>query len=327
MNTIEQLIDALANSLRGQVFLVNLHHTIERGLVSAQKIKAACNKFLLPLSVGGFVLPSSIDLTDRLGDTFVAQGLWLDAPEPILERHLPKNQFTLTRVTSYGGFFYSIINRKKGMPLIKELPEPLDLISGTNDEIDSRYVGSVRSLVNSGKWKDLITGNSLKFDTQCVWLAPLPKLARKGKGTKRKELADFHRDILGLSHFQKGRHIIRIDFDIDDLVIFQKNSRRRPHGAGNGGIRFRLNYDGAEAKCNWGRTVDLMRVKKRKANTLNGIPELLIEGFVVPKDIVTATYIGSLQSQPEKDDAYFISRLLKSNSMLEITTKLKEVLA
>lgn len=322
MTTIEELIDALDMNLRGQVLLVNLHRTLERKWAPALDIKTVLDVFVQTLSVGGHTIPAPDELAERLGSTFVSQGLWLQAPEPILERYLPKRQRVLTRVTSYGGFFYTVLKRRRGMPPLKGLPEPI-----ATDEIDASNIDAIRKTINSGKWKKLVVGKEVKLDAHCVWLAPLPKLERKSAGKMKKGIADFHRDVIGLSHLHKGHHLIRLDFDVTNWAAAHTNQRRRPHGAGNGGIRFRLNYDGRESKCNWGRTVDLARVSLKASGKLNGIPEMLMAGFSVPKIAITASYLGPIQDQPECEDAYFLARLLKNDSMTDVVTNLKKVLA
>lgn len=323
MTTIEEFIDELAldTNPSGQVLLVNLNHTLYRKWVPVSDIKAVFNEVVNTLSIGGHSMPPPSDLAERLRSTFVSQGLWLHAPEPILERHLPKRQRVLTRITSYGGFFYSILKRSKGMPPIKGLPEPME-----PDEIGASNIATVRKAINSGNWKKQVVDDEIKLSAHCVWLAPLPKLSRKEVGIKKNDIADFHRNVIGLSHLKKGHHLIRLDFDVGNWASAHTSLRRRPHGAGNGGTRFRLNYDGKEGSCNWGRTVDLARVIVKESGRLNGIPEMLMAGFSVPKIAITASYLGSIQDQPECEDAYFLSKLLKNDSMTDVVMNLKRVL-
>ena len=103
--------------------------------------------------------------------------------------------------------------------------------------------------------------------------------------------------------------------------------RRRPHGGGNGGKRFRVQYDGKEGKCRWGRTVDLSRVATGNAKSLNGIPELLMERTSIPKAAVKVTYIGKLIHQPEQKDTYFLKKLRKKRTIVDIVTELRRKLA
>ncbi len=325
MTTIEELIDALDATQRGQIFLINLYRTLECDFLSATQVKAVCEEFLRSVTAGGYSLPPTIELADRLGSTCVAKGLWLEGPEPILERHLLKREFILSRVTSYSGFFYSVLKRKKGMPTITYMPEPFDLSIGTSAEISISDVSKVRHTLNNQKWRALIVDN-VRLDAHCIWLAPLPKLKKKIGLDTKKNLADFHRDMIGLSHFSKGQHLIRLDLDLGQWFDWTATLRRRPHGAGNGGRRFRLQYDGRKSSCHWGRTVDLARVAAENARNLNGIPELLMEGFSIPKGAVTATYLGPIKNQPENNDSYFLDRLKKNQMIPNIVADLKNKL-
>lgn len=322
--TIEGLIEELGATQRGQVFLINLYRTIQRGFVTPLNVKLACAEFLTRLSAGGHALPAAIDMADHLGRLFVAKGLWREGPEPILERQLLKRDFALSRVTSYGGFFYSILKRRAGMPPLSGLPEPHDISHGT-EEIDVADVNKVRSVINSGRWKSYMV-DDIRLDAECIWLAPRPKLRAKTALAGNMKLADAHRDIIGLSHLSSGRHLIRIDLDLQMWVEWRTMLRRRPHGAGNGGSRFRLQYDGRESSCQWGRTVDLARVAAGDTKSLNGIPELLIEGFSIPKTAVTATYLGRLVHPPEANDSFFVNRLRRNISLSQIKADLKRVL-
>ena len=326
MPTIEELIDALCETERGQIFLVNLTDTLDRHFLSASQVKVVCEEFINKITAGGYPIPRDDELADRLGDDCVANGLWKEGLEPILERHLWKREFGLSRVTSYSGFYYSVLRRRRGMPSIPDLPEPIDPSSGTADEIDTSDVNKVRRSINSQRWRALIVGNVI-FDTHCIWLAPLPKLKNKIGAARTTFQADLHRDIIGLSHFGKGQHLVRLDLDLKKWRDWQLLLRRRPHGGGNGGKRFRVQYDGKECKCRWGRTVDLSRVATGNAKSLNGIPELLMERTSIPKEAVKVTYIGKLIHQPEQKDTYFLKRLRKKRTIVDIVTDLRRKLA
>lgn len=326
MSTIDELIDALCETERGQIFLVNLIDTLDHHFLSASQVQVVCEDFFNTNTAGGYPLPRDAELADRLGKDCVANGLWKEGVEPILERHLWKREFVLSRVTSYSGFYYSVIKRKKGMPSISYLPEPIAPSSGTIGEIKTSDVNRVRRSINSQKWRGLIIGNVI-FDTHCIWLAPLPRLKDKIDAAGTPFYADLHRDIIGLSHFVKGQHLVRLDLDLKKWRDWQLLLRRRPHGGGNGGKRFRVQYDGKERKCQWGRTVDLSHVATGNAKSLNGIPELLMERTSIPKEAVTATYLGKLIHQPEHKDTYFLKRLRKNRTIVNIVTDLRRKLA
>lgn len=321
--TIEELIDLLELDPRGKVFLINLCHTLKLPppFVSAHEVRIVLLEFINDITAGGHPLPTTAELTDRLGETCVARNLWLKGPEPILERHLPKHEYILSRVVSYSGFFYSILGRRGGMRAIPGLPEP----SSSSDEIDATNISKVRHTINSGKWRSHLVGD-VKLGTNCIWLAPLVKIKKKVGLSPKKQWADIHRDIIGLSHLRKGQHLIRIDLDLKRLHDLPSKFRRRPHGAGNGSNRFRLNYDGQECACCWGRTVNLARVASGSIKSLNGIPELLMESFSISKTAVYATYLGQLKHPPEHNDSFFIRRLSKKSMMSTITSYLKSAL-
>lgn len=325
MTKIEDLIDELGTTSHGKVFLINLYHTIEKNFVHPSQVKAVFNTFIHKLAIGRYAIPPAIDLPNLLGNACVGEGLWQTGPEPILQHHLFRRQSVLTRVTTYSGFFYSIIKRT-GSPPLPNLPEPLELVHSNSEEIDPVNVNKVQDTINSGKWKDLITG-MVRFATQCVWLAPLPRIKKKLSSVTIHDIADSHRDLIGLSHFGKGRHLIRLDIDLGKWIDGMSKLRRRPHGACNGGNRFRLIYDGRECKCQWGRTVDLAMVATGPSRSLNGIPELLMEGFFVPKTAIEATYLGSVIHQPENNDSYFINRLRRKLRFSTIKDKLKSTLS
>lgn len=325
MTTIEELIDRLEATSRGQVFLINLYQTLQRSFLPASQVRAACSEFLSTLAAGGFPIPIDSELVDRLGGTFVAKGLWRNGAEPILENHLPKNEFVLSRVVSYGDFFKWILRRSSGMRPIDYMPEPFDLKLGHREEIVPANASKVRNAINRGKWKSIMV-DDVRLGLHCVWLAPLPKL-RKKICTGVLNQADIHRDVIGLSNFSKGHHLIRLDINLQKWLDWPITYRRRPHGAGNGGSRFRLQYDGKECKCQWGRTVDLSRVAASYAKSLNGVPELLMEGFSVPKAAVKATYLGSTLIPPENNDIYFINRLKRKYAMPNIIAELKRLLS
>lgn len=185
MTTIEELIDELSSTPRGQIFLINLYHTLDRKFLPTHKVRDVCYEFLTTLTAGGHPLPTNIELVDRLGSTCVAKGLWQEGQVPILERHLSKREFVLTRVTSYSGFFYSVLKRRNGMPPIPDMPEPIDLSSASSSEIDPSSVSEIRNTINSGKWRSLIAGD-VRLDAHCIWLAPLSKLKNKTGSVAKK---------------------------------------------------------------------------------------------------------------------------------------------
>lgn len=326
MTTIDELIDALYTDERGQIFLINLYHTLTRPYFSATEVHAVCEELLYELNVGGHAMPAAAVLADRLGGKCVVRGLWENAPEPILEHHMPKSDFALCRVISYSNFFKYILKRVSGSPTtIPDMPEPLEISAINSSEIESRNVRKVRQIIDSGEWRDLIISANVNFTMSCNWLAPLPKL-KKNISSGVIEQADLHRDIIGLSHLIKGQHLIRLDLDLGHWLDWHSILRRRPHGAGNGGNRFRLLYDGGEKKCRWGRTVNLARIETGSANSLNGIPELLMGNFTIPKNNINAMYLGQILREPENNDTFFIKRLRKRKTLINIISDLKRVL-
>ncbi len=149
MPTIEELLDELFKTNRGKIFLVNLIDTLDRHFLSAIEVIKACEEFILVNTAGGNPLPENDELVDRLGYTCVAEGLWRKGPEPILERHLLKSEFVLSRVTSYSKFYSSVLGRSILAPSIPDLPTPIDLSSGKDDEIDPSNVSKVHRFINS----------------------------------------------------------------------------------------------------------------------------------------------------------------------------------
>lgn len=326
MTTVEELIDTLETTPRGQAFLINLYHTIESGFISALQVRALCEEFISVNTAGGHPPRPVDELVERLGESCVDKDLWQEGPEPILERHLKKREFVLSRIASYSGFYYSILNRAKGMPPIDSMPEPINLLTSSDSEIAPTNVRKVRNTINNGKWKALLLGN-VKLSARCIWMTSLPRLKEKiNVATKKSFNADSYRDTVGLSHFSLGRHLIRLDFNLGQWPEWRASMRRRPHGAGNGGNRFRLKYDGPESVCRWGRTVDLALVAANNTRTLNGIPELLLEGFSIPKTAVNATYLGPLQYRPENNDSFFITRLRRKQTISNVIAALKSIL-
>jgi hypothetical protein len=320
VTTVEELIDKFGMTARGQAFLINLYHTLERGFIMPLQVKTVCEEFISMLSVGGYSLPSVNEMVELLGKTCVAEGLWQHGPEPILEKHLPKREFILSRITSYHGFYRSILRRASGLPPIRNMPEPIKLSASNHDEIAPSNVIKVRRMINTGKWKALILGH-VNMNVHCIWMTSLSKLRKRVAFVP--DPADIHRDIVGLSHFCKGCHLIRLDFDLEQWPQWKVTMRRRPHGAGNGGSRFRVKYDGRESMCRWGRTVDLARVATNNMRTLNGIPELLLQGFSIPKTAIDATYLGPLLHPPENNDVFFFERLRRNHTIANIIATLK----
>jgi len=295
-----------------------------------ESIRDACKEFIYLLSAGGLEAEIQPDLVERLGATFVSKGLWRDAPKPVLDSQFNKRRVVFSRIVSYGGFYHSILKRTSDSPPIDGLPSPLSVNCNGNTgngktEVVNSDVDYVRNFINRGLWRGCLL-DEVRFDSSFVWLAPEAPLRRKLVGVSEEDLSHIHRDIIGLSHFRKGHHLIRIDFDFSKWPEGLSKIHRRPHGAGNGGNRFRLHYDGAERMHNWGRTVDLNKVEIGYKKSLNGVPELIMEGFSIPKSAITAEYLGVINRPPESNHVFFIDRLRRKDSLEKIISDLKEVL-
>lgn len=323
MTTVASLLDRLAESGRGRILLVNLKDTLDSGFDTAP-LREVCRELAAAMAVAPGACPSPDELVDDLGGRCVSRGFWRQSAEPVLQRDGAAPWTTLTRVTTYGRFFSGVLGRFPTAPRLA-VPAPIELDGASSTEIAPTEVAEVRGYVDSGRWKDDVDSGTVRFGGHCVWVAPLEELMRR-QHRVRKPLPDFYRDMIGLSHLVPGHHLIRLDLDLKKWDDGARVMRRRPHGACNGGPRFRMTYDGPICHGNWGRTVNLAVVAARRNASLNGVPEMVMEPFTVPIDAVTAQYLGEVQRAPERNDRYFLRRMT-SEPMERIVRTLVERLS
>lgn len=305
MTTVAQLLDRLAESGRGRIFLVNLKDTLDSGF-DAAPLREVCRELAAAMAGTPGEPLTADELVDDLGGRCVSRGFWRHSSEPRLRRDGAAAWTVLSRVTTYGRFFTSVMDRRPTGPRLA-VPAPAEL-AGAGAEIRGEDVPAVRAYVDSGRWKDDVDSGTVRFGGHCVWVAPHAELMRRQRHMK-KPLPDFYRDMIGLSHLVPGHHLIRLDLDLDTWAGGARLLRRRPHGACNGGPRFRMAYDGPACSSDWGRTVNLGVLAARRNASMDGVPEMVMEPFTVPLAAVAAHYLGEVRSQPESDHAYFLKRM------------------
>lgn len=306
MTTVAHLLDRLAQSGRGRIFLVNLKDTLDSGFEPAP-LREVCRELAAAMAGTPGAMPTPDELVEDLGGRCVCRGFWRQSAEPLLQPHGGAPWTVLSRVTTYGRFFTSVLDRRPGAPRLA-VPAPAELDDGCASEIRREDVPIVREYVDSGRWKDDVDSGKVRFGGHCVWVAPHQELLRRQRHV-RKPLPDYYRDIIGLSHLLPGHHLIRLDLDLESWAGGAHVLRRRPHGACNGGPRFRMRYDGPACGGNWGRTVNLAVVARYRNVSLDGVPEMVMEPFTMPLAAVTAHYLGEVQSKPETNDGYFLRRM------------------
>jgi|GEM_PF-3966017 len=327
MTTIAGLIDQLAQSPRGRIFLVNLKTTLDDGF-DPQPLRKVCQDLATSLQPGSDGKLDSAGLADQLGGRCVNCGLWRQASVPDRTQYAGGRGLVFSRVMTYGQFYTRILGRAGTMPPIAgwDLPR-MDLErERAGARFPPEYVPTVRQFIDSGAWKRYPANPPpVGSGTHCVWLLPLAALARR-EAANRRPLADFYRDVIGLSHIPAGRHLVRLDFDFNAFDHEQRLACRRPHGAGNGGDRFRMAYDGP-VYDNWGRTVHLGVVAARRGRaSMNGVPEVLMEPFDAPREAVEARYIGEVGTPAERNDSWFLGRI-SPKPFETVVSSLKQVLA
>jgi hypothetical protein len=301
MFTLEQLLHRIAEDDRGKALLINLRNSLN--LASRPELKTALSRFATVMSSDPY-FPTSKELTIRLRGMFISSGMWRHSTEPAMDRFLSGGKVILSRTTNYSGF-YRTINGSS----IKDLPAPLPVTDPDKTEIQNKHVARVIRCVENREWKQALAKLPIEFRTHCFWLTSYEALTSKLKNGTAQD-ADHVRDLLGLSHFGKGHHLFQFDIELSRCQINQFHLKRRPHGAGNGGRRFRVEFDECDKTCNWGRTVDLNLVRERSSEpNIDGVPELLTSELIVPIDAVDVTYRGRVTCEPETEDAYFVGRL------------------
>lgn len=306
MTTVARLLDRLAESGRGRIFLVNLKDTLDSGFAAAP-LREVCGELAAAMAGTPETLPTPDELVDDLGGRCVSRGLWRQSAEPQLQPDGARAWTKLSRVTTYGRFFTSVMDRRPSAPRLA-VPAPVELGPDESSEIRPEDVPCVQTYVDSGSWKEDVDSGAVRFGGHCVWVAPHDELMRRQRRMK-KALPDFYRDMIGLSHLVPGHHLIRLDLDLAAWASGTRVLRRRPHGACNGGPRFRMAHDGPACCGNWGRTVNLAVLAARRNASLDGVPEMVMEPFTVPLEAVHARYLGVVRTRPESNDGYFLRRM------------------
>lgn len=303
MITIEDILKGLSGHVHGQIFLINLYRSLP--LVAGRHLRPTLEHLAQALSSPGYGLPGPEPLLDRVREAFVSDRVWEFSEQPELKKHFHDSRSVLVRFTSYGGF-YSMLNGSK-MPM-KGLPTPQEL-SAPGGEVDSRDVERVRAFIDGQRWKGQMLRGEHHIPSHCVWLtAYAPELGQSA--INQRDMPNLYRDLIGLSHIRRGRHLVRLEVDLKRWPLPHGCKYRRPHGAGNGGPRFRVDYDFEDKSCRWGRTVDLRHVRVRSpASNIDGVPELVMGEFAPPLAAVSAYYVGGVTDEPESEDDYFVERL------------------
>lgn len=341
MTDVARMLDQIAKSGPGKVFLVNLHDTLRFGQVDAEDLKSICREEAA--KVPDVIAPEQCTkiangLVTSIGMRCVKQGIWRQSSEPALEESAEFGM-VLSRFTTYHSFFTAILRRPLGSqhdilpdPLLVKYGHDEDMTSAEPDknvsEIDPDRLDAVAAYINDGEWKKPIERYHLglvHFSSDCVWVAPRSELEKRASNTAVRQ-ADFYRDIVGLNHLRPGHHLIRLDVNLKEWDLGLKIPRRRPHGACNGGDRFRMLYDGPRCFADWGRTVNLAVLAGRESGILDGVPEMIMEPFKVPVEKVTASYIGAVQTSNDKDHDRFYDRI-SQKPITEIIRALAERLS
>jgi hypothetical protein len=301
MFTLEQLLRHIGQDGEGKALLINLRNSLN--LVPRYKLRIALSHFTTVMSSHPY-LPTGQELILRLRGIFISNEMWRYSTEPAMDRFRSDGKVILSRTTNYYGFYNTIHGES-----IAELPEPLPATDSDMGEIHNEDLGRVIRWVESQEWKHALAKLPIEFNTRCFWLTSHDSLNNKLKNAGSQH-ADDARDLLGLSHVGKGSHLFQFDIDLSKCEIKQSHLKRRPHGAANGGRRFRVEFDECDKTCNWGRTVDLKLVRARSSEpNIDGVPELVTSDLIVPIDAVEAQYLGRVTCDPETEDDYFLGRL------------------
>ena len=304
MYTTEAILARLGEEPRGQTVLVNLLRSIEANLVPADKVRDAFERFASDLGDDRRPLPPCGTLAERLGQYFVMLGLWRKSTQPQLQAHHAGGQQVLSRITSYGRLHALLTSAGVRSPY---LPKPRLRTATGGGEIASAAVPALRHYLEARHWERDMLRPRIVIQTNVVWLTASAALPALTDGVAN--LANVDRDRIGLSHLRSGQHRFRIDIDLNKKPFSGEWQCRRPHGAGNGGARFRVEYDDPVKTCNWGRTVDLELVRRKAATSIDGVPELLMDECRPRAAAVSILYVGRVTRNPEREDQYFAERL------------------
>jgi hypothetical protein len=328
LNTIEELIDELQEDQRGQVFLLNLIDSMNLGLITPiDPLKTALMQFINHERTSRLSLlgpPDSEHLADKLGRFMVTTSVWKMGQRPDMQRHGCRETPLLSRVVTYESFYKYILGRMK-LPGLPDAPAPLNLKT-SQQEVPIPKEAVVKKMIDSGEWRNKTASPMIEFKTNMVWLAPISAIHKKiNPLLAMPSLANIHRDLIGLHWVEKGRCLIRLDIDLSNCGELQSAEKWRPHGAGNGGYRFRVTFDSLKKGCGWGRTVNMSRIKSKSSSHLDGIPEMVTHGFSTKKDNISATYLGCVDTSPENEHDFFINRLLAGRTIVDVCNELKDI--
>lgn len=328
LNTIDELIDELQGDQRGQVFLLNLIDSLNLGLISPiDPLKVALVQFINHERTSRLSSSSLLDpehLAEKLGRFLITTSVWKMGEQPDMQRHGCRKIPLLSRVVTYESFYKYILGRLK-LPGLPDAPAPLDILTFKR-EVQIPKEASVKKLIDSGEWRKRTVSPMIEFKTNMVWLAPISAINNKiNHLTANPNLANTHRDLIGLHWVEKGRCLVRLDIDMSNCSELQHAEKWRPHGAGNGGYRFRVTFDSRKKGCGWGRTVNMSRTKLNSRSHLDGIPEMVTHGFSTKKENISATYLGCVDESPENDHHFFINRLLVGRTIAGISNELKDI--
>lgn len=303
MRDVADMLDLLARSASGQIFLINLEESIGKG-IDARRLRQVFQEQLRLSTAPGAADLSPETLRDTLVLKFTSAGLWLDSPEPDLGRYRCGENIILSRLMTYTSFFRLL--RQTGGPVGEEdPPEPRLLAEPPHSEIDAEDVERVRAVLKNHAWRDLRPEGTVAFSSAYAWFLPLSELQRRCARSRR-PMAEVYRDVVGLCHLVPGQHLIRLDLDLGAWPEGRNAIRRRPHGACNGSKRFRVRLN---SPCQWGQTVNLSIIARCRNLPLDGVPEMLVGTINVPVEVITAHYIGEIRKPAEDNDAFFLRRI------------------
>ena len=320
MYTVEDILQSLGREPPGQVLMINLLLTIDANLVNGARVRRVLDDYARVLGTDGLALPKNALLARRLGEFFVFDGIWEESAVPELRYYASGGEVTLSRVVCYESF-YRMLNSSE--MIVPRLPVARKPWASGGGEIADADVASVARYVNDQDWRRDMLGCAMSFKIPCAWLTACSLLDRRLRANERK-LPDHYRDLMGLSHLRAGHHLIRFDFPLEHARPPRGCKCRQPHGAGNGGTRFR--FMNPRTASGWGTTVDLRRVRRRDRAGIDGVPELLMGEFSPTLATARARYIGRVVRGPEREDAFFLGHLQGVTDGKLATTLLSKVM-
>lgn len=318
MHSVEDILTALGREPPGQILMINLLRSLDAGVVKRRPVRDVLERFAGVLANDALPLPKNAVLAQRLGCFFTVANAWVDSTVPQLDFYAGGKEFALSRVVEYERF-YRMLN-SSDVP-DRHLPVPRAPWASGGGEIAHADIDRVARYINGTAWRDEMESRGLAIRIPCAWLTPRPQLDKRLHASDSR-LADHYRDLIGLPHLRAGHHLIRFDFTLIQGHPPERCKYRRPHGAGNGGTRFRFHDAGAGPGCGWGRSVDLRRVRRHHASNIEGVPELVMGEFAPPLATVSAHYIGCVRRGPEREDAFFIAALSGNGNVANLAATL-----